>query len=391
MSISASRVMPRMPQWMSVNLLENRRLRIHVVDRGSEVLVQPRHRAGLDRALPTGSHDVLVALLELLHERVEQPEVIRAVGVAHQHPASPDVGDRIHVGPSQAPLGDTQDARPGRPGELRRPVGGGIDDQDLALHSRVPEALPAPRDEIRDRELLVERRDDDREIRLGDVVLREDQFDLRMDSGRRLAGDRPSVRRVGRRCLCGRCRLQNGQNVGMQSVRALLRYPLAGPLVRYGAAGATVAVVYLAVPLVLNGVIGVPIEVAILLAYVLAVTLHFNLQRHFVFRHVDEFALSARQQIGRYLVIGAIQYPTTALATAFLPGLLGVSQRVIFVLVTLVMSVTFFVLLRGHVFHPNAEEELIAEATAEERAAYREAGAGDTADRPQREPDPVQS
>jgi putative flippase GtrA len=159
----------------------------------------------------------------------------------------------------------------------------------------------------------------------------------------------------------------------MQSVRALLRSPLAGPLVRYGAAGATVAAVYLAVPLVLNGLIGVPLEVAILLAYVLAVTLHFNLQRRFVFRHVEEFALSVRQQIGRYLVIGAIQYPTTALATAFLPGLLGLSQRVVFVLVTLVMSVTFFLLLHGQVFHPNdpnVEEDLIAEATAEERAAH---------------------
>jgi hypothetical protein len=80
-----------------------------------------------------------------------------------------------------------------------------------------------------------------------------------------------------------------------------------------------------------------------------------------------------RQQIGRYLVIGAIQYPTTALATAFLPGLLGLSQRVVFVLVTLVMSVTFFLLLHGQVFHPNdpnVEEDLIAEATAEERAAH---------------------
>ncbi|MBV9818666.1 MAG: GtrA family protein [Solirubrobacterales bacterium] len=159
-------------------------------------------------------------------------------------------------------------------------------------------------------------------------------------------------------------------------------------MVRYGVAGAIVGAVYLGVPLVLNGLIGAPIEVAIPLAYVLAVTLHFNLQRHFVFRHVDEFALSTRQQIGRYLVLGAIQYPTTALATGFLPGLLGVSERVIFVGVTLVMSVTFFLLLRGHVFAPDGG--VIAEATAEHDAARRDAGARQTADGPQREPDPVQ-
>lgn len=150
------------------------------------------------------------------------------------------------------------------------------------------------------------------------------------------------------------------QNVDMRVIRALLEQSL----VRYGAAGATVGLVYLVTPLVLNELVGVPLEVAILLGYVLAVTLHFNLQRHFVFRHVDEFALSAHQQIVRYLAIGAVQYPITALATGFLPELLGVSQRVIFVLVTLLISAASFLLLRGHVFHPNAEEEPIAEAPA---------------------------
>jgi putative flippase GtrA len=105
---------------------------------------------------------------------------------------------------------------------------------------------------------------------------------------------------------------------------------------------------------------------------VLAVTLHFNLQRHFVFRHVDEFALSVRQQIGRYVVIGAIQYPITAVATAVLPGLLDISERLTFVMVTVVMSVTFFLLLRGHVFHPEAEEEILAERDG--RAADRSSG-----------------
>ena len=175
----------------------------------------------------------------------------------------------------------------------------------------------------------------------------------------------------------------------MQSARALLRSPLAGPLVRYGAAGAIVALVYLAVPLLLDGVLAVPIEVAIPIAYVLAVTLHFNLQRHFVFRQIDEFALSVHQQIGRYIVIGAIQYPITALATAFLPAPLGISERVVFVLVTLVMSLTFFLLLRGHVFHADAEQELIAQAVAEQRASHEKPGAGETSEGSQREAHPV--
>jgi putative flippase GtrA len=142
----------------------------------------------------------------------------------------------------------------------------------------------------------------------------------------------------------------------MRRIRALAAHPLAGPSVRYVIAGGTVAGVYLAIPLALNGAFGVPIQVAIPIAYVLAVSLHFMLQRHFVFGHVDEFALSTRQQVGRYVVMGSIQYPTTALATAILPAMLGVSERVAFVGITVVISVTFFLVLRGHVFHPANEE-----------------------------------
>jgi len=151
----------------------------------------------------------------------------------------------------------------------------------------------------------------------------------------------------------------------MRWIRALRDHQLTAPMIRYGIAGVSVALVYIGVPLVLNGVMGVALQIAIPIAYLLAITLHFNLQRHFVFRHVDEFALSVRQQIGRYAAIGAVQYPTTALATAFLPRLLGVSERVMFVIITLSISGTSFLILRGHVFHSDVEGDLIADATAE--------------------------
>jgi putative flippase GtrA len=137
----------------------------------------------------------------------------------------------------------------------------------------------------------------------------------------------------------------------------LLRHPLAGVGLRYAMTGAVVGLVYIGTPVVLNSGAGVAIELAIPIAYVLAVSLHFNLQRHFVFRHV-EFALSRRQQVGRYLLIGAVQYPTTAIATAVLPHVLGLSQRATYVVVTLTMSLVFFLLLRAHIFHPTTEPEL---------------------------------
>lgn len=167
----------------------------------------------------------------------------------------------------------------------------------------------------------------------------------------------------------------------MRSIRALLGHELTGPLIRYGIAGGCVALVYLGVPLLLHDVVGVPIEVAIPIAYLLALTLHFNLQRHFVFRHIDEFALSTRQQIGRYAMIAAVQYPTTALATAFLPGLLHISSDAAFLIISLSISLTAFLMLRGHVFHPTVEEELIIEEQAERSESTVEPD-GDGLERP---------
>lgn len=155
----------------------------------------------------------------------------------------------------------------------------------------------------------------------------------------------------------------------MRSIRTLLTHDLTGPLIRYGIAGGCVALVYLGVPLLLHDVVGLPIEAAIPIAYALALMLHFNLQRHFVFRHVDEFELTTWQQIGRYAVMASIQYPTTAIATAFLPGLLHLSSDVAFLAITLTISLAAFLLLRGHVFHGQIGEALTAEASAEQSDA----------------------
>lgn len=119
---------------------------------------------------------------------------------------------------------------------------------------------------------------------------------------------------------------------------------------RYAIAGATVGLIYFGGPVALDGA-GVPIEAAIPVCYVAAICLHFALQRKFVFRHVEVFALSRREQAVRYLMIGAVQYPTNALSTAVLPSVLGVSQRAVYLCVAATMSVIFFIVLRTHVFH----------------------------------------
>jgi putative flippase GtrA len=135
----------------------------------------------------------------------------------------------------------------------------------------------------------------------------------------------------------------------------LAEHPLTGQTIRYAIVGASVAGVYLSLPLIFHGAFGVAIQIAIPIAYVLAVSLHFQLQRHFVFRHVTRFALSRRKQVARYIALGLVQYPTTALSTFLLPRILGLSEQAAFVCTSLAISATFFLLLRGHVFHPTNE------------------------------------
>jgi putative flippase GtrA len=83
-------------------------------------------------------------------------------------------------------------------------------------------------------------------------------------------------------------------------------------LVRYTLAGGLVFVLYLGLTLGLSGA-GLPIQVAIPVSYAIAVATHFALQRSFVFTGRG-YALRTREQVARYVALGAVQYPTTALA-----------------------------------------------------------------------------
>jgi putative flippase GtrA len=120
---------------------------------------------------------------------------------------------------------------------------------------------------------------------------------------------------------------------------------------RYVLAGAAVALTYIGLTLLLSGPGQLPIQVAIPIGYVLAVALHFTLQRTFVFRDREAFALTAREQAGRYVAIGIAQYALTAAATALLPSALGASEQVVYVATVVVISAITFLFLRTRVFH----------------------------------------
>jgi putative flippase GtrA len=124
-----------------------------------------------------------------------------------------------------------------------------------------------------------------------------------------------------------------------------------GQGMRFGLAGGTVALVYLATTTVLAEVVGMPFQLALGIGFCVGLVVHFTLQRVFVWTHHEEFALSFHQQLGRYLVIAAVQYGITAASTSLLPPVLGLPTEVVYLATVAVVVSTNFIVFRHGVFH----------------------------------------
>ncbi len=148
---------------------------------------------------------------------------------------------------------------------------------------------------------------------------------------------------------------------GIDGARALARTlgtpesGLLGQGVRFAVSGGTVALVYLGSTTVLAEVVGLPFQAALAIGFSLGLIVHFTLQRLFVWRHHEEFALALSHQVGRYLLAAAVQYGVTAASTGLLPSALGVSAEIVYLAtVALVLSSNFLVFRNG-IFHAKAE------------------------------------
>jgi putative flippase GtrA len=148
----------------------------------------------------------------------------------------------------------------------------------------------------------------------------------------------------------------------LRLTRAFLRdirspeWGLAGQGVRFAISGSLVAIVYVTVTTVLHDGFAVPFEIALAFGFVVSVALHFTLQRLFVWRHYERFALEVHHQALRYLLVCACQYGITALSTAKLPRLLGLPVEAVYILTMLIVAGANFVIFRGRVFHSGPVE-----------------------------------
>ena len=129
------------------------------------------------------------------------------------------------------------------------------------------------------------------------------------------------------------------------------RWGVYGQGLRFAMSGGFVALVYATATTVLHEVGGLPFELALAIGYVLSAVIHYTLQRLFVWRHAEQFALRPHLQIVRYLCVSGSQYGLTALATAQLPGRLGVPVEAVFLPTMLTLAVINFIIFRTRVFH----------------------------------------
>jgi len=129
------------------------------------------------------------------------------------------------------------------------------------------------------------------------------------------------------------------------------RWGLAGQGFRFALSGSLVAILYVSITTLLHEAFAVPFQIALAAGFLVGVTVHFTLQRVFVWRHYEQFALAWHQQATRYLLVCGSQYGITALSSAQLPALLGLPVELVYLLTVLSVTGLNFILFRGRVFH----------------------------------------
>lgn len=123
---------------------------------------------------------------------------------------------------------------------------------------------------------------------------------------------------------------------------------------RFALVGAFIMVLYVTVTTVVRTVFGAPWPVAVGAGYVIATSTHFLLHRTVVFRSEEGFALSAGQQLPRFVAIVVCQYLVTVAGMAVLPEALGLPSLVVYLGVACTVTAVSFLILRTRLFHPAA-------------------------------------
>ena len=132
----------------------------------------------------------------------------------------------------------------------------------------------------------------------------------------------------------------------------------AGRPARFVFSGTVVAACQFTAMTLFVSVAGLPAQVSLVLAYALALALHFTLNRQFVFASRQGYALHLSAQGRRYVLVALLSYAVTAAAVAVVPPLLNTSPLVAFYAAAAAQAVIVFLLLRHWVFRSASDLEV---------------------------------
>jgi putative flippase GtrA len=132
-------------------------------------------------------------------------------------------------------------------------------------------------------------------------------------------------------------------------VRAIVRRLPLGSL-KFAFTGGLVALVGLASMTLQLAVLGLPGQLALVITYIVSTTLHFSMNRRWVWHGEGGYRHHLTAQGRRYLAVVGVSYGTNAAALAWLPGWLDVPQLAVYFVTTMVLALIGYVALRHWVF-----------------------------------------
>jgi putative flippase GtrA len=142
----------------------------------------------------------------------------------------------------------------------------------------------------------------------------------------------------------------------LRMVAQLREEGIVGQGARFVITGVVVSIIYISVTTLLAEVVGLRFEIALVIGWCSAITVHFTMQRLFVWASHKGFALPFAHQIARYLLLACSQLGITTATTALLPGVLGLPTEAIYLATAALLTLLNFIVFRQGVFHPNVAD-----------------------------------
>ncbi len=135
------------------------------------------------------------------------------------------------------------------------------------------------------------------------------------------------------------------------SLAALRLDHIGAQAVRFAITGVVVATVYITVTTFLSQASHLQFQIALAIGWCIGMSVHFTLQRTFVWASDGRFALPFVHQVRRYLLMTGSQLGLTAASTALLPSALGLPVEVVYLATAAALTSLNFIAFRYGVFH----------------------------------------